>query len=75
MSSSFRILTLSGFLLVTALGISSAHAAIFVNKDLGNGLEPKCLTGGSLAFPCTARVDQVFTGRRNEQCGPQVSRR
>ena len=60
MSSSFRILTLSGFLLVTALGFSSAHAAIFVNKDLGNGLEPKCLTGGSLAFPCTARVDQVY---------------
>jgi hypothetical protein len=67
MSSSFRILTLGGFLLVTTLGFSSAHAAIFVNRALNNNTASNCLTGFNssngtpvVAYPCTASVFQVW---------------
>jgi hypothetical protein len=71
MSSFFRILALGGFLLVTTLGISSAHAAIFVNAQTFVDGQPKCievsLSGGgisgfSLAFlsPCIASFFQMW---------------
>ena len=45
MSNSFRSLMLSGFLLVTVLGISSAHAVQLINGTplLGNFIVRKCL--------------------------------
>jgi hypothetical protein len=62
MSSSFRNLALGGFLLVTTLGISSAHAAIFVNQQL-----TECLSvffGGdgaqTVVLPCTASFFQMW---------------
>jgi len=65
MSRSFRILALGGFLSVTALGISSAHAAIFVNQ--ANQQQSECLSvffggDGSQAFlsPCTASFSQMW---------------
>ncbi len=67
MSSFFRILALGGFLLVTALGISSAHAAIFVNAQTVVDGQPKCLSvffGGdgsqAFLFPCTASFFQMW---------------
>ena len=59
MSSSFRILTLSGFLLVTALGFSSAHAAIFVNKDLGKNAS----RGGRLPFRAPPALIRCMIGK------------
>ncbi len=63
---SFRMLTLSGFLLVTALGIPTAHAATFTN---GSGVSSVCLDvrGGLTvnhtpvqAFPCNGTFAQVW---------------
>ena len=63
---SFRMLTLSGFLLVTALGFSSAHAATFTN---GRDVSSVCLDvrGGNTAnhtpvqsYPCNATFAQVW---------------
>ena len=63
---SFRMLTLSGFLLVTALGIPTAHAATFTN---GPGVSSTCLDvrGGNpniytpvQAFPCNGTLAQVW---------------
>jgi len=63
MSRSFRNLVLGGFLLVTTLGVSSAHAAIFVNQQQ----QAQCLSvffgaDGSQAFlsPCTANFFQMW---------------
>ena len=63
MSRSFRNLVLGGFLLVTTLGVSSAHAAIFVNQQQ----QAQCLSvffggDGSQAFlsPCTASFSQMW---------------
>jgi hypothetical protein len=62
MSSFFRILALGGFLLVTTLGISSAHAAIFVNAQTLQCLSVFFGTNGSQAFlfPCTASFFQMW---------------
>jgi hypothetical protein len=66
MSRSFRILALGGVLLVT-LGISSAHAAIFVNAQTFVDGQPKCLSvfygdDGSQALlsPCIASFFQMW---------------
>ncbi len=71
-SSSFRILTLSGFLLVPVLGFSTAHAATFVTgSDIDTGGNGRCVTVEGLepegnratigVFPCTASFRQVWT--------------
>src|SRR6516165_5403546 len=62
MSSSFRILALGGFLLVTTLGVSSAHAAIFVNQQQSQCLSVFFSADGSQAFlsPCTASFFQMW---------------
>ncbi len=49
MSNSFRILTLSGFLLVTVLGISSAHAVQLINVAPVRGSRCLRVEGGSTA--------------------------
>jgi Ricin-type beta-trefoil lectin domain len=67
MSSFFRILALGGFLLVTTLGLSSAHAAIFVNAQTFVDGQPKCIEVGygadgsqAFIFPCTASFFQMW---------------
>jgi chitinase len=62
MSSSFRILALGGFLLVTTLGVSSAHAAIFVNQQQSQCLSVFFGADGAQAVlsPCTASFFQMW---------------
>jgi hypothetical protein len=62
MSRSFRSLALGGSLLATAVGISSAHAAIFVNQQLTECLSVFFGGNESQAFlsPCTASFSQMW---------------
>jgi hypothetical protein len=77
MSSSFRILTLGGFLLVTILGSSSAHAVQFINTTRHEFSFLKCLNvqGGSTAngTPIQGAVcDATFAQQFNWE-GPTIS--
>lgn len=63
MPNPFRMLTLSGFLLVTVLGISNAHAIIFVNGT-GACLDVRYGNTANLtpvqAYPCHADFPQQW---------------
>src|SRR5215470_4281528 len=61
MSSSFRNLALGGFLLATTLGISSAHAAIFVNQQQSECLSVFGADGAqAVLLPCTSSFFQMW---------------